>query len=218
MKALDDPKLPQPLYEFAAADLTDDADRSLLVLRQRYQEALSDLGSEAVSLLREWPARKAGVKAEKFSYRVRGKEVTGDNYLDSLSQQKIPKIAAPSYKDWGELLSFLMRENLPGAYPYTGGVYPYRRHGEDPTRMFAGEGTPESLDIFAPSLSTIPCVNRLANGSSAADSPQSRISFWKNLAYSKCNIACSIPPMYWSTGIQYASRSSSIALSLPGHA
>jgi len=143
MKALDDPNLPEPLYEFAAADLTDDSDQSLLVLRQRYQEALNDLGSEAVSLLREWPARKAGVKAEKFSYQVRGKEVTGDNYLESLSKQKIPKIATPSYKDWGELLSFLMRENLPGAYPYTGGVYPYRRHGEDPTRMFAGEGTPE---------------------------------------------------------------------------
>ncbi len=55
----------------------------------------------------------------------------------------IPKIAAPNYRDWGELLLFLSKENLPGAYPYTGGVYPYRRLGEDPTRMFAGEGTPE---------------------------------------------------------------------------
>ena len=143
LKTLEDTKLPQPLYEYAAEDLTDQTDRSMLVLRQRYQEALGDLGIEAVSLLREWPARKAGVKAEKYSYQVRGKEITGNNFRESLSQQKIPKIAAPAYKDWGELLSFLMRENLPGAYPYTGGVYPYRRHGEDPTRMFAGEGTPE---------------------------------------------------------------------------
>ena len=67
----------------------------------------------------------------------------GDNYRESLSHQKIPKIAAPDFKDWGELLQFLSKENLPGAYPYTGGVYPYRRLGEDPTRMFAGEGTPE---------------------------------------------------------------------------
>jgi len=143
LKTLEDTKLPQPLYEYAAEDLTDQTDRSMLVLRQRYQEALGDIGIEALSLLREWPARKAGVKAEKFSYQVRGKAVTGNNFRESLSQQKIPKIAAPAYKDWGELLSFLMRENLPGAYPYTGGVYPYRRHGEDPTRMFAGEGTPE---------------------------------------------------------------------------
>ena len=63
--------------------------------------------------------------------------------MESLSHQRIPKIAAPEYTDWGELLRFLSKENLPGSYPYTGGVYPYRRLGEDPTRMFAGEGTPE---------------------------------------------------------------------------
>jgi len=94
-------------------------------------------------LLSEWPERKAGVRSEKFSYTVRGKEITGNNYRESLSHQQIPKIAAPDYRDWGELLLFLAKENLPGGYPYTGGVYPYRRHGEDPTRMFAGEGTPE---------------------------------------------------------------------------
>ena len=60
-----------------------------------------------------------------------------------MSKLQIPKIGMPRDKDWGELLSFLMRENLPGAYPYTAGVFPYRRAGEDPTRMFAGEGTPE---------------------------------------------------------------------------
>src|SRR5690606_17355451 len=64
-------------------------------------------------------------------------------YRESLSRQKIPKIAPPRCRAWGELLEFLMKENLPGYYPYTGGVYPYRRINEDPTRMFAGEGTPE---------------------------------------------------------------------------
>ena len=61
---------------------------------------------------------------------------------DSLSQQQIPKIAPPRFDGWGDRLRFLMKENLPGSYPYTGGVFPYRREGEDPTRMFAGEGTP----------------------------------------------------------------------------
>ncbi|MFO1507948.1 MAG: hypothetical protein U1F23_12895 [Lysobacterales bacterium] len=56
-----------------------------------------------------------------------------------MSHQKVPKIAPPRTRDWGDQLRFLMLENLPGAYPYTGGVYPYRRSGEDPTRMFAGE-------------------------------------------------------------------------------
>ena len=142
LKLLEDPALPGELELYKSDDLRDD-DRSLQVLRQRYQEAISDLSPESIQLLREWPSRKAGVKSDQYTYTVRGRQITGNNYRESLSHQKIPKIAAPDYKDWGELLSFLSKENLPGAYPYTGGVYPYRRHGEDPTRMFAGEGTPE---------------------------------------------------------------------------
>jgi methylmalonyl-CoA mutase len=143
LKTLEDPKLPGRLEAYASDALTDDTDKSILVLRQRYQETLQELSSEAVTLLKEWPARRDAVRTEKYSYMVRGKEVTGRNYRESLSHQKIHKIAAPSYRDWGELLTFLMKDNLPGGYPYTGGVYPYRRLGEDPTRMFAGEGTPE---------------------------------------------------------------------------
>jgi len=143
LKAIDDPLLPDELVAYKADDLTSDDDRSLLVLRQRYQEALNDLSSESIKLLSEWPGRKERVRSEKYSYTVRGREITGNNYRESLSHQKIPKVAAPDFKDWGELLKFLSKENLPGAYPYTGGVYPYRRLGEDPTRMFAGEGTPE---------------------------------------------------------------------------
>jgi methylmalonyl-CoA mutase len=143
LKLLDDPALPKELEAYPAEALTQDGDRSLLVLRQRYQEALGELTSDSLSLLREWPSRKAGVRSEHYTYKVRGREITGDNYRESLSHQKIPKIAAPDFTDWGQLLIFLGKENLPGAYPYTGGVYPYRRLGEDPTRMFAGEGTPE---------------------------------------------------------------------------
>ncbi|MCP5090579.1 MAG: methylmalonyl-CoA mutase family protein [Gammaproteobacteria bacterium] len=143
LKLLGDPDLPAELEPYPAAALTADDDRSLLLLRQRYQEAVSHLTAESLELLKTWPERKTGVRSEKHSYSVRGREIKGDNYRESLSHQKIPKIAAPEYKDWGELLTFLLKENLPGGYPYTGGVYPYRRLGEDPTRMFAGEGTPE---------------------------------------------------------------------------
>ena len=140
---LDDPLLPRALSPYEPEQLTEGDDRSLQVLRQRYQEALSGLPAESIRLLKEWPQRKAGVRSETYSYQVRGREISGRNYRESLSHQQIPKIAAPDFKDWGELLIFLSKENLPGAYPYTGGVYPYRRLGEDPTRMFAGEGTPE---------------------------------------------------------------------------
>jgi len=143
LKLLQDPALPAELEAYSKDVLNESGDRSLSVLRQRYQETLNELAAESVRLLQEWPARKAGVTADQHSYTVRGREITGNNYRESLSHQKIPKIAAPDFNDWGELLKFLSRENLPGAYPYTGGVYPYRRLGEDPTRMFAGEGTPE---------------------------------------------------------------------------
>jgi methylmalonyl-CoA mutase len=143
LRTLDDPLLPDELEVYKAEALTDAADKSMTVLRQRYQEAIGDLSAESIRLLREWPARKEGVRADEYTYSVRGREISGRNYRESLSHQQIPKVAAPDFKDWGELLIFLSRENLPGAYPYTGGVYPYRRLGEDPTRMFAGEGTPE---------------------------------------------------------------------------
>ncbi|MGY1520246.1 methylmalonyl-CoA mutase family protein [Luteimonas sp. A482] len=118
-------------------------DRSLLTLRQRYNDAIQSLTAENLRNLRDWPQRLKSITDEATEYQVRNKTIRVENYRQSLSHQPIPKIAAPTYKSWGELLTFLGKENLPGSYPYTGGVYPYRRTGEDPIRMFAGEGTPE---------------------------------------------------------------------------
>jgi len=141
LKDLGDPDMPVQFDLYRSADLA--GDNEYIVLRQRYNVALGELGAEAINLLKQWPARKEGLRTRQYSYEVRGREITGHNFKESLSKIQIPKIGMPRDKDWGELLSFLMRENLPGAYPYTAGVFPYRRAGEDPTRMFAGEGTPE---------------------------------------------------------------------------
>ncbi|MCC6756913.1 MAG: methylmalonyl-CoA mutase family protein, partial [Arenimonas sp.] len=146
LQAIGDGKLPPALALYELADLqagNDDADGSMRLLRQRYNEAVKALSAESVNLLREWPARLKSVTDDFNEYRVRDKLIRVDNYRESLSHQRIPKIAAPKFSGWGELLTFLSKENLPGHYPYTGGVYPYRRSGEDPIRMFAGEGTPE---------------------------------------------------------------------------
>ncbi|TQM10464.1 methylmalonyl-CoA mutase [Pseudoxanthomonas sp. 3HH-4] len=151
LKDLDDPALPKALELYSADSLLPphagegavNVDRSLLTLRQRYNDAIQSLSSEALKLLREWPARLKAVTDPVNEYEVRGKTIRIDNYTTSLSHQQIPKIAPPRYRSWGEQLTFLQKENLPGSYPYTGGVYPYRRTGEDPIRMFAGEGTPE---------------------------------------------------------------------------
>src|SRR5699024_1776132 len=78
-----------------------------------------------------------------MSYKVRDKEFNMDIVTESLSGLKIPKVAFPKYMDWGERLTWLMKENVPGSFPFTAGVFPFKRQGEDPTRQFAGEGSPE---------------------------------------------------------------------------
>lgn len=139
LRALGDPALPAPLDAYADAD----AGGPHGALRERYNGALAQLGAEPLALLRDWSGKVESVTAETYAYTVRGREISGDNYRTSLSQQQVPKIAPPRFDGWGDRLRFLLKENLPGSYPYTGGVFPYRREGEDPTRMFAGEGTPE---------------------------------------------------------------------------
>ncbi len=143
LREIEDPLLPKALDPFAADALMGNAEKAVLTLRQRYNDVLGSLPVESLELLRRWPERLKSVTDETYSYDVRGKAVKGDNYVETLSHQKIPKVAAPHYQSWGELLRFLLKENLPGSYPYTAGIYPYRRAGEDPIRMFAGEGTPE---------------------------------------------------------------------------
>ena len=142
LAALDGAALPAPLERYGDAALVA-GEAALQTLRREYNAALDAIGAEGIALLREWPKRREAAAADEFSYRVRDREVRGPNYSESLSHLKLPKIATPTYDDWGAQLSFLMTENLPGAYPYTGGIYPYRREDEDPTRMFAGEGMPE---------------------------------------------------------------------------
>ena len=101
------------------------------------------MGADAIGELKAWPKRVKAVTQEKYLVPGAQRDVTGDNYTTSLSGSQIPKIAVPRAVDWGEILAFVLNENLPGAYPYTAAVYPYRREQEDPTRMFAGEGPPE---------------------------------------------------------------------------
>ena len=142
LAAAGDPSLPGALERYAEAALRD-SDATLQKLRREYNAALDAVGAEGIALLKAWPGRNEAATADEYSYKVRDREVRGANYTESLSHVKLPKIATPRYRDWGDLLAWLMTENLPGSYPYTGGIYPYRREDEDPTRMFAGEGMPE---------------------------------------------------------------------------
>jgi methylmalonyl-CoA mutase len=142
LEALGDPTLPAP-FTSASGNGTGSGDAALAAVRAAYNRALEEVGPESLAALASWPERERGVTASEFSYQVRGRELRGANYTESLSHSRVPKIAAPKVNGWAGTLRFLQAENLPGAYPYTAGVYPYRREEEDPTRMFAGEGAPE---------------------------------------------------------------------------
>ncbi len=112
-------------------------------IQTRYNELKKDLDGECLRVLEGWEEKKKRYAAEEYIYLVRGKEIKVESYTESLSHLKIPKVCLPKWADWGEILRWCLQENVPGEFPYTAGVFPFKREGEDPTRMFAGEGGPE---------------------------------------------------------------------------
>jgi len=197
-------------------------DRSILLLRQRYNAALKELSHEAIHQLREWPALYKSVTDEVNEYKVRDKVIRVDNYRDSLSHQKIPKVAPPTTKSWGDLLSFLGRENLPGHYPYTGGVYPYRRSGEDPTRMFAGEGTPERTNRRFHYLSQGGAATRLSTAFDSVtlygEDPAPRPDIYGKIGNSGVNIATLDDMKKLYSGFDLSAPSTSVSMTINGPA
>ena len=222
LKSLDDEALPEPLMPYGPAALNVPGDRSLATLRQRYNAALDDLGTEARQLLGEWPQRLAGITGPKYVYEVRGKAIEGDNYRTSLSHQKIPKIAPPKFDGWGDQLRFLMRENLPGSYPYTGGVFPYRREGEDPTRMFAGEGTPERTNRRFHYLSAGQPAARLSTAFDSVtlygEDPHERPDIFGKVGNSGVSIASVDDAKKLYSGFDLCAPSTSVSMTINGPA
>ncbi|RAV28831.1 methylmalonyl-CoA mutase family protein [Sinomicrobium soli] len=111
----------------------------------------------------EWAHKTDRYKKPEYVFKVRDREIRIKTHTQSLSHIQIPKVALPGYKAWGDILRWTLQENVPGAFPFTSGLYPFKREGEDPTRMFAGEGGPErtnrrfhyvSLGMDAKRLST----------------------------------------------------------------
>ena len=108
-----------------------------------YRDLEARLHLDVRRLLEAWPATKRRYAASKYQFQVRDKVIELDLYTESLSHLRVPKVALPKYEDWGDLVTWLLRENTPGHFPFTAGVFPLKREGEDPARMFAGEGGPE---------------------------------------------------------------------------
>ena len=112
-------------------------------LHQALEKAKEGLSGPSIRVLESWPALRDAYHADEFSYHVRGKEIKIQTRTTTLSGLKLPKVSLPRYANYGDLLRWFRQENLPGTFPYTAGVFPFKREQEDPTRMFAGEGGPE---------------------------------------------------------------------------
>jgi methylmalonyl-CoA mutase len=112
----------------------------LITMKTHFEERLN---SECKKLIEHWPAIVKKYNSDFFEYQVRDKTIKQSLVNVSLSGTRIPKISLPKYKDWGDILKWQLQENVPGEFPYTAGSFELKRQGEDPTRMFAGEGGPE---------------------------------------------------------------------------
>lgn len=132
-------------------------------LIEQFDKTKVHLDQQNWLLLVNWNEKKERYTSDVFSFKVRGKEINIETHTKSLSHSKIPKVALPKFTAWGDLLKWMLQENVPGEFPFTAGIYPFKRTQEDPTRMFAGEGGPErtnrrfhyvSLGMDAKRLST----------------------------------------------------------------
>jgi len=121
-----------------------DADSDLgKAIQAKYDRVMEDMDGSCKRMLENWDETIARYKADEYVYKVRDKEIRVPTHTESLSHTQIPRVVLPKHRDWGDILQWNLQEGVPGAFPYAAGVFPFKRKGEDPTRMFAGEGGPE---------------------------------------------------------------------------
>ena len=124
------------------------------VLKKQYETLERNFDGNNKKLLEDFPVKVDEYKKDFYEFKVREKVLKIKTYSESLSHNRIPKVAFPKYKAWGDLLKWILQENVPGEFPYTAGVFRFKREGEDPTRMFAGEGCPSApTNVFIMYLS-----------------------------------------------------------------
>ncbi len=122
---------------------SDNGDDAAITLQAIYDNTLKELDPANKEILDNWEAKKKSYEGDYYIFKVRDKEIKIATKTKSLSQLEISKVCLPKFESWGEILRWVLSENVPGEFPYAAGVFPFKREGEDPTRMFAGEGGPE---------------------------------------------------------------------------
>jgi len=196
--------------------------QSIASLQEIQKHLESHLHPECKRLLKQWPETIKQYTAENFIYKVRDKEIKQPLYYTSLSQLRIPKIALPKYEAWGDILRWLLTENLPGEFPYTAGVFPLKREGEDPTRMFAGEGGPERTNKRFHYVSLGQPAHRLSTAFDSVtlygEDPHTRPDIYGKIGNSGVSIATLDDAKKLYSGFDLCSASTSVSMTINGPA
>jgi isobutyryl-CoA mutase len=192
---------------------------SLEAIKAATEEMLTP---ESKKILNGWEKTKADYAADKFVTRIRDKEIITVLKTKSLSGLDIPKVALPKYKDYGEILRWVYRENVPGSYPYTAGVFPFKREGEDPKRQFAGEGTPERTNRRFHFLSKDDTAKRLSTAFDSVtlygEDPDHRPDIFGKIGESGVNV-CTLDDMKkLYDGFDLCHPSTSVSMTINGPA
>ncbi|WP_299556552.1 methylmalonyl-CoA mutase family protein [Seonamhaeicola sp.] len=169
-----------------------------------------------------WEQKVNRYREAVYSFKVRGKEIKIETHTESLSHIQIPKVALPKYEAWGGILRWVLQENVPGEFPYTSGLFPFKREGEDPARMFAGEGGPERTNRRFHYLSQGMPAKRL---STAFDSvtlyghdPDSRPDIYGKIGNAGVSICCLDDAKKLYSGFNLADEKTSVSMTINGPA
>jgi methylmalonyl-CoA mutase len=200
----------------------EDKDRLLKQLDEAYQNTALELDPKNLKLIQDWPNLVQQYKNPEYIFKVRDRELRVKTHTQSLSQSQIPKISTPKFEAWGDLLRWLLQENVPGEFPYTAGIYPFKRENEDPTRMFAGEGSPERTNRRFHYVSLGMPAARL---STAFDSvtlygrdPEYRPDIYGKIGNSGVSVCCLDDAKKLYSGFNLCAPSTSVSMTINGPA
>lgn len=200
----------------------DDKDRIIKGLEETYVQIELGFDGHNKKILEGWANKVQQYKNEFFLFKVRDKELKIKTHYESLSHSQIPKISTPRYEAWGDILKWNLQENVPGEFPYAAGVFPFKREGEDPTRMFAGEGGPERTNRRFHYVSLGMPAHRL---STAFDSvtlygqdPAIRPDIYGKIGNSGVSICCLDDAKKLYSGFNLAEAKTSVSMTINGPA
>jgi methylmalonyl-CoA mutase len=195
---------------------------ALKALQKSYDDLLLDLDGRCKKILDNWEEKRKAYAADEFVYKVRNREIRVPTFTTSLSQSKIPRVVLPKYEDWGEILKWALQENVPGEFPFTAGVFPFKRKGEDPTRMFAGEGGPERTNKRFHYLSSGMPAARLSTAFDSVtlygEDPDHRPDIYGKIGNSGVSVCCLDDAKKLYSGFDLCNPKTSVSMTINGPA